>query len=207
MEEALRAAAAIGDDRLQKMVSGRVMPDRFTHGSSAQRVECVQTRHGIRRSARVRRARRRRRASEKRCRVGRRRADPRSPWSQWSPDGSESILAMSADRCRPSSAATARRKRRREHARRRLSLAQDVLIGSFAGVLHLPLHAVHLFRRWISAERPAGQETSGRGRRGAASSPSASVYQRSPESGPGPPCRWLLRVELQVVGLQAHLVR
>ena len=38
-EEALRAAAAIGDDRLQKMATGRVMPDRFTHGSSAQRVE------------------------------------------------------------------------------------------------------------------------------------------------------------------------
>jgi predicted metalloprotease len=39
VEEALRAAAAIGDDRLQKMTTGRVMPDRFTHGSSAQRVE------------------------------------------------------------------------------------------------------------------------------------------------------------------------
>jgi uncharacterized protein len=38
-EEALRAAAAIGDDRLQRMATGRVMPDRFTHGSSAQRVE------------------------------------------------------------------------------------------------------------------------------------------------------------------------
>jgi predicted metalloprotease len=38
VEEALRAAAAIGDDRLQKMSTGRVMPDRFTHGSSAQRV-------------------------------------------------------------------------------------------------------------------------------------------------------------------------
>jgi uncharacterized protein len=37
-EEALRAAAAIGDDRLQRMATGRVMPDRFTHGSSAQRV-------------------------------------------------------------------------------------------------------------------------------------------------------------------------
>ena len=41
-EEALRAAAAIGDDRLQKMSTGRVMPDRFTHGSSAQRVEAFQ---------------------------------------------------------------------------------------------------------------------------------------------------------------------
>ena len=39
VEEGLRAAAAIGDDRLQKMATGRVMPERFTHGSSAQRVE------------------------------------------------------------------------------------------------------------------------------------------------------------------------
>jgi len=38
-DEAIRAAGAIGDDRLQKMTTGRVMPDRFTHGSSAQRVE------------------------------------------------------------------------------------------------------------------------------------------------------------------------
>jgi predicted metalloprotease len=36
-DEALQAASAIGDDRLQKMATGRVMPDRFTHGSSAQR--------------------------------------------------------------------------------------------------------------------------------------------------------------------------
>jgi predicted metalloprotease len=38
-EEALRAAASIGDDRLQRMSSGRVAPERFTHGTSAQRQE------------------------------------------------------------------------------------------------------------------------------------------------------------------------
>lgn len=39
IEEGLNAAGAIGDDRLQRMASGRVAPDRFTHGSSAQRVQ------------------------------------------------------------------------------------------------------------------------------------------------------------------------
>jgi predicted metalloprotease len=38
VEEGLRAATAIGDDRLQKMTQGRVVPDAFTHGSSEQRV-------------------------------------------------------------------------------------------------------------------------------------------------------------------------
>jgi predicted metalloprotease len=38
-EQALRAAASIGDDRLQKMATGRVQPERFTHGTSAQRVQ------------------------------------------------------------------------------------------------------------------------------------------------------------------------
>jgi predicted metalloprotease len=38
MEEALRAASAIGDDRLQKLGTGRVMPEKFTHGSSEQRM-------------------------------------------------------------------------------------------------------------------------------------------------------------------------
>jgi predicted metalloprotease len=37
-EEGLRAAAAIGDDRLQRMSSGRVMPEQFTHGTSEQRM-------------------------------------------------------------------------------------------------------------------------------------------------------------------------
>ena len=38
LEEALRAATAIGDDRLQREAGGQVVPDSFTHGSSAQRV-------------------------------------------------------------------------------------------------------------------------------------------------------------------------
>jgi predicted metalloprotease len=39
IEEALNAASAVGDDRLQKQATGRVTPDSFTHGSSAQRVQ------------------------------------------------------------------------------------------------------------------------------------------------------------------------
>lgn len=38
IEEALRAANAIGDDRLQKQSQGRVVPDAFTHGTSEQRM-------------------------------------------------------------------------------------------------------------------------------------------------------------------------
>jgi predicted metalloprotease len=38
VEEGLRAANAIGDDTLQRQSGGRVAPDSFTHGSSAQRV-------------------------------------------------------------------------------------------------------------------------------------------------------------------------
>lgn len=38
VEEGLNAAAAIGDDRLQRRSQGRVAPESFTHGSSAQRV-------------------------------------------------------------------------------------------------------------------------------------------------------------------------
>jgi predicted metalloprotease len=39
VEEGLAAAAAIGDDRLQRMQGGRVAPERFTHGTSEQRAE------------------------------------------------------------------------------------------------------------------------------------------------------------------------
>lgn len=38
LKEALNAARAIGDDRLQKQSTGRVVPDSFTHGTSAQRM-------------------------------------------------------------------------------------------------------------------------------------------------------------------------
>jgi predicted metalloprotease len=43
LEEALNAANAIGDDRLQQQARGQVMPDAFTHGTSAQRVRWFKT--------------------------------------------------------------------------------------------------------------------------------------------------------------------
>lgn len=42
IEEGLNAAAAIGDDRIQRMSGQSVSPESFTHGSSAQRVEWFQ---------------------------------------------------------------------------------------------------------------------------------------------------------------------
>ncbi len=37
IQEAMSAAAAVGDDHLQKMATGHVSPEKFTHGSAAQR--------------------------------------------------------------------------------------------------------------------------------------------------------------------------
>jgi predicted metalloprotease len=37
MEEALNAASAVGDDRIQMETQGRVVPDSFQHGTSEQR--------------------------------------------------------------------------------------------------------------------------------------------------------------------------
>lgn len=43
IDEALKTAAAIGDDRLQKASRGQIVPDSFTHGSSAQRMRWFTT--------------------------------------------------------------------------------------------------------------------------------------------------------------------
>jgi predicted metalloprotease len=43
VEAGLNAASQIGDDMMQKRTQGRVVPDAFTHGSSAQRVKWFKT--------------------------------------------------------------------------------------------------------------------------------------------------------------------
>jgi hypothetical protein len=43
IDEALNAAAAVGDDRLQQQGQGRIVPDSFTHGTSQQRVRWFKT--------------------------------------------------------------------------------------------------------------------------------------------------------------------
>jgi predicted metalloprotease len=42
VEEALRAAAAVGDDAIQKRAQGYVVPESFTHGSSRERMTWFQ---------------------------------------------------------------------------------------------------------------------------------------------------------------------
>jgi uncharacterized protein len=43
VEKAVATAQAIGDDRLQKATRGYAVPDSFTHGSAAQRVQWLET--------------------------------------------------------------------------------------------------------------------------------------------------------------------
>lgn len=43
IEEAMKAASAVGDDRLQQASQGQVVPDSFTHGTSEQRVQAFKT--------------------------------------------------------------------------------------------------------------------------------------------------------------------
>jgi predicted metalloprotease len=43
LQEGLSAAAAVGDDRIQSQAQGRIDPESFTHGTSEQRADWLQT--------------------------------------------------------------------------------------------------------------------------------------------------------------------
>ena len=60
VQEAVRASAAVGDDRLQRRAGGQVNPDSFTHGSSEQRTEWFNRGRAERRAGRLRHPRPRR---------------------------------------------------------------------------------------------------------------------------------------------------
>jgi predicted metalloprotease len=42
MEQGLKAASAIGDDKIQQQTTGVIRPETFTHGTGAQRVAALQ---------------------------------------------------------------------------------------------------------------------------------------------------------------------
>ncbi len=54
LEQGLKAASSVGDDTLQKREQGTVVPDSFTHGTSAQRVALVPARLRVREDRQLR---------------------------------------------------------------------------------------------------------------------------------------------------------
>ena len=94
-EQGLKAAAAIGDDRLQQQGQGYVVPESFTHGTSDQRVYWLRRGDGVGRAERLRHVRRERTLNRARR--------SRAPAS-FRPEGESSVPAgpgRFADLCSP----------------------------------------------------------------------------------------------------------